>query len=166
MRSGLAEPVDADPEEEVPAAPPLNRMAIAVLSLVGIFIAGYLLLHKMGVIGTLTCGIGDCSTVQLSRWAVFLGVPVPAWGVGGYAALLAASLLGLQGPHAGNPALAKLILAMSTIAFVFSVYLTALEAFVIHAWCQWCVGSAVIATLIFGCSLVEIPRLRRRVTHG
>ena len=46
-------------------------------------------------------------------------------------------------------------------AFLFSAYLSALEQFVIHAWCRWCIGSAVVATLIFLCTLPEFRRLER-----
>ncbi|NIR59138.1 MAG: hypothetical protein GWO02_06285, partial [Gammaproteobacteria bacterium] len=43
-------------------------------------------------------------------------------------------------------------------AFGFSAYLTGIEAFVIHAWCRWCVASAVVATLVFVFSLAELRR--------
>ena len=80
----------------VPVAAPLTRMGIAVLSLAGLFIAAYLLLHRLGVVGTLECGAdGGCSVVQSSRWAVFLGIPVPAWGVGGYGLLFGTALAGM-----------------------------------------------------------------------
>ncbi|MGD8361941.1 MAG: hypothetical protein PVJ04_10995 [Gemmatimonadota bacterium] len=36
--------------------------------------------------------------------------------------------------------------------------MTYLEAYVIHAWCQWCVSSAIIMALAF---LVSLPELRR-----
>jgi uncharacterized membrane protein len=51
-----------------------------------------------------------------------------------------------------------LLAAMATVGFAFTVYLTALEMFVIHAWCRWCLGSAVIITLIW---LVALPAARR-----
>lgn len=146
-------------EPEVGAETYGNRMAVAVLALVGVFISSYMLLHKLGVVGTLSCTVGDCATVQLSPYAVFMGVPVPVLGVIGYMLILAVALAGVQGgPHWIAPAL----LALGFGAFAFSMYLTALEAFVIHAWCQWCVGSAIVATLIFLFALAEIPRLRRR----
>lgn len=138
-------------------------MAMALLSLVGLFIAGYLLLHKLGVTGgPLVCTVGSCETVQTSPWAVFLGVPVPAWGVAGYALMFGVSLAGLRPGLMLDRRIAGLLLGLAFVAFVFSGYLTALEAFVINAWCQWCVASAIAAALIFGFSLAEIPRLRRR----
>lgn len=138
---------------------PLNRMIIAVLALVGLLISAYLTLHKYGFIGTLACGTGSCETVQMSKWAVFLGVPVPVMGLVGYAIILGIALVGLQNVDSRNIALALLILA--TGAFGFSIYLSLIEQFRIHAWCRWCIASATISTLIWICSLAELRRLRR-----
>jgi len=149
-------------EPEVGRAVLRGRMGIALLSLIGFFIAGYLLLHRMGLVGPLMCGFGDCDTVQLSQWSVFLGIPVPAWGVGGYTALFVVSLLGLQPQFMAARWVSAALFGMAAFAFLFSAYLTALEAFVIRAWCQWCVVSAVLATGIFLFSLAELARLRRR----
>lgn len=151
--------------EAGPAATAMHtsRMAVAVLALVGVFISSYMMLHKLGVIGTLTCTVGDCATVQLSPYAVFLGVPVPALGIVGYTLILAVAMIGVQG---GPRWVAPALLVLGAGGFGFSMYLTALEAFVIRAWCQWCVGSAIVATLIFFLSLAELPRLRRRSSDG
>src|SRR2546428_9847251 len=73
-----------------------QRQAIALLALVGLFLALYLWLYKIGIIGTLQCGIGACEQVQTSRYAELLGIPVAFYGVVGYAALLAVALLGLR----------------------------------------------------------------------
>ena len=140
-------------------SPPLNRMIIAVLALIGVLISTYLTLHKYGFIGSLLCGTGSCETVQASPWAVFMGVPVPVIGLIGYAILLVIALLGLQ-PRAGRT-LPLILLVIATGAFGFTAYLSYLEAFVIHAWCRWCLVSAALVTLIWILSLVELPKLRR-----
>jgi uncharacterized membrane protein len=148
------------------AAAPLSRMALAVLAMAGFMIALYMLLHKLGVIVTLACGAGSCDVVQSSPWSVFLGIPVPAWGVAGYGAILVLSLLGLQPRFGDDRRIAMLLLAACAFAFGFTLYLSALEAFVIGAWCRWCIGSAIVATLLFLFALPELPRLRRRSVHG
>lgn len=146
---------------------PLGRMAIALLALGGLFVSVYLLLFELGVIGTLVCGVGGgCHTVQTSSWAVFLGMPVPVWGVVGYALLFGFALAGLQPRFANSRGLGLALLGLGTAAFAFSAYLTGLEAFVIRAWCRWCLVSAALATLIFACSLAEMPRLRRSSSHA
>lgn len=145
----------------VEAAPPANRMAITLLALVGALISLYLTLHKLGVVGSLLCGTGSCDLVQASKWAVFLGVPVPYWGLVGYAVLTTLGLAGLQPRFVNSQPLRIALIVLATSAFAFSVYLTALEMYVIHAWCRWCIASAVIATLIFLCTLPEYRRLGR-----
>ncbi|MGQ0814756.1 MAG: vitamin K epoxide reductase family protein [Gemmatimonadota bacterium] len=147
-------------EETELAAPPLNRMIIAVLALVGVLMSAYLTLHKFGVIGTLACGTGSCETVQASPWAVFMGVPVPVLGLVGYALLLAVALVGLYPGR--SKAVPILLLVLATGAFGFTLYLTYLEAFVINAWCRWCIVSAALVTLVWLCALAELPALLRR----
>jgi uncharacterized membrane protein len=92
---------------------------------------------------------------------VFLGVPVPAWGLAGYALILALALVGLQPRWLGNRRLGLALFGLATVAFGFSAYLTAIEAFVLHAWCRWCVASAIVATLIFICSLTELRQVKK-----
>lgn len=134
----------------------LARMAIAVLALVGAMISLYMVLFHLGYVGTLTCGLGGgCSTVQASRWAEIAGIPVAAVGLGGYLLILATSLCALSVERL-QWLCAALLVALSSIALLFSAYLTALEAFVIHAWCQWCVISALLVVAIFGLSLVQL----------
>jgi uncharacterized membrane protein len=144
-----------------PEALPRARMGIALLALAGIFISAYMLLFKLGLIGELACGDGACATVQLSPWAYFLGLPVALWGVAGYAAILAIALAGIQPARAASGRLGLALLVLAGGAFAFSIYLSVLEEFVIGAWCRWCIASAVVATLIFGLSLTELPRVRR-----
>ncbi len=151
--------MEAEELLEEQASTPMHRMGIAVLALAGLLISGYLLLYKFKVLETLVCGTGSCETVQASPWAMFVGVPVPAWGVAGYFGLLVLALAGLQPRFARSRGLSTLLFLAATLGFAFSMYLTAIEAFRIHAWCRWCVGSAIIATLIFALTLFELPRV-------
>jgi uncharacterized membrane protein len=48
---------------------------------------------------------------------------------------------------------------MAFFAVVFSLYLTYLEPFVIHAVCIWCLSSAVLATLLLLLGLPPVVRL-------
>ena len=145
-------------EVSVPAAP--NRMILALLSLIGVLVSAYMSAYKLELFGTILCGTGGCETVQNSPWAVFLGVPVPFIGFFGYGALFVLSLLALQPRFATNRGVAMLLLAGATVGLLFSAYLSYLEFAVIHAWCRWCIGSAVIATLIFLAALPELRRMR------
>ena len=135
-----------------------RRMGVALLSLIGIFVATYLYLYKIGRIGSVMCGTGGCETVQLSRWSSFLGVDVALIGIVGYAGLLLLAIASIQPRLAGEKWPAQLLALLSGVGMLFAVYLTWLELFVIHAICRWCVGSAVIITAIFVLALIDARR--------
>jgi uncharacterized membrane protein len=139
----------------------IYRMTAAVLSLLGLFVSAYLYLYKLGRIGTLACGAGGCETVQQSSWSRFAGIEVSLIGLAGYAALLLVSLAGLQPAFADRRWPATLLVTLAGLGIAFTVYLTYLELFVIHAICRWCVGSAVIIVGIFIAALLEQRRLSR-----
>jgi uncharacterized membrane protein len=138
-------------------------MGLAVLCLAGLFVALYLYLYKLGAIGTLACGTGSCETVQLSPQSRFLGVDVALIGVVGYSVLLGLSVLSLQPRHAGPSWPTRLLAVLSGGAVLFTVYLTALELFVLHAICRYCVASAVIILLVFLFGVRELRQSSPRV---
>ncbi len=136
-------------------------MVIATLALVGFFVALYLWLWKLGLVGSLACGPGGgCETVQTSPHAEFLGLPVALYGVAGYAALFAVSVAGLHPRWAERREPAWLLVLLSLMGLGFTAYLTYLEAFVIHAWCRWCLVSAGLIAAIFVTALSELASRR------
>jgi uncharacterized membrane protein len=144
-----------------------HRQAIAVLALVGLFVALYLWLHALGFGGAIKCGAsGACEAVQTSQWAVFLGLPVAFYGVAGYFVVLIVALASLRPAALAQPGWNMLLLGLATIGVVFTVYLTYVELFIIHAICRWCVGSAVIITLIWIVSLLSLRSPATRIDLG
>jgi uncharacterized membrane protein len=135
-----------------------HRQVIAVLALAGLSIALYLWLHKIGVIGDLRCGTGECEYVQSSPYGTLFGVPVAFYGVVGYAVMLAVALAGLQPVSLERRWPTRLLAALAVGGFLFTLYLTYLELFVLHAICRWCVGSAVVITAI---TIVAVHGVRR-----
>ena len=135
-------------------------MAVALLSTIGIFVALYLTLYKLGIVGELTCSVGSCETVQMSRWATLLGLPVAAWGLGAYAGLLTLALVGLQPAFVDSRAVSWGLVALSGFSVAFSAWLTYLELFVIHAICMWCVVSAILMVLILMASVIDLRATR------
>ena len=131
----------------------IRRQAIVLLALVGLLVATYLWLYKLGLIGVLQCGTGSCESVQASRFAELLGVPVAFYGVAGYAALFGVGLAGLQPRLAADRRVTVLLAALATVGFGFTLYLTAIELLVLHATCRWCVASAVIMTAIWAAAV-------------
>lgn len=140
-------------------SPATRYRGVTILALTGLFISVYLLLYHLGYYGVLLCGTGSCDLVQSSKYADFLGLPVPGWGAVWYLAMLSFGImLAGNSPEASWPG--KLAAGFATGGLAFSVYLTALELFVIHAICRWCVVSAALTIGIF--VLVAPWRLLRR----
>ena len=133
------------------------RIAIGALALVGAAIAGYLTYTHYAQ-AQIFCATGGCETVQSSRYAAVLGVPVAVLGVSAYLAILATAV------GRGEPAcVAGASLALAS--FGFSWYLVYVQLAVIGAVCQWCLASDVVTTAITALALVRLApfALRRHV---
>jgi uncharacterized membrane protein len=135
-------------------------MIVAALALAGIFISVYLTLYKLGVIGELSCSFGSCETVNTSRWSIFLGLPVAAWGLLFYLDVFGVALLGTMPRWENEPVISIVLVAEAAIGVLFSAWLTYLELAVIHAICIWCVTSAVIVLAILVVSIADLRELR------
>jgi uncharacterized membrane protein len=138
-----------------------KRMWMALISLAGLFLGAYLSMYKFGVIGSLACNVGSCEQVQTSRWSVFLGLPVATWGVGYYVLMLALAIAGLQPRFMDSRRLSLAMLLLTGWAVVFTAWLNYLEAFVIHAWCEWCLGSAGMVAVLFVLALLDWRETRQ-----
>ena len=127
------------------------RLAIAVLALVGLGVAGYLTYVHYAGVKVLCLSSGGCETVQASRYAKLAGIPVATLGLAGYALLLGSVFLrGELGKVAGA--------AVALVGFGFSAYLTYREVFTIQAICQWCVASAAIMTVLAALTTYRLLR--------
>jgi uncharacterized membrane protein len=125
-----------------------RRQAIALLALVGFCIALYLWFYKIGIIGKLQCGSGSCEYVQTSRYGALFCVPVAFYGVVGYAVIFAVAIAGLQPAQLARRWPTTALALLSAGGLLFTLYLTGIELFVLHAICRWCVGSALVITAI------------------
>ncbi len=138
-----------------------HRIVAATLSLIGLLLSIYLTLHRLGVVGPIACGgSGSCDQVQLGPYGALFSIPVAAYGAAGYLALLVVALVGLQEPWAGRRAPTLWLAVISGLGVAFTIYLTYLELFVIHALCRWCVASAAIIVAVFAASLAGLRRRR------
>ncbi|HEY2258856.1 MAG TPA: vitamin K epoxide reductase family protein [Solirubrobacteraceae bacterium] len=127
------------------------RIAILVLSLIGIGIAGYLTYVHYEGLKVLCLSSGGCETVQASSYAKLDGIPVAVLGLLGYVGILGSLVVrGELGRIAG--------FGIALIGFGFSMYLTYRELFTIKAICQWCVSSAVLMTILFVLTAIRVLR--------
>jgi uncharacterized membrane protein len=135
---------------------------MAILALIGALDATYLLLAKLGYIGSLSCSISHgCDVVNTSIYSSFLGMPVAAIGLVGYLAILVIAVVGLQPRWLNDPRPDRLLALLSGVAVVFTLYLTYAEIFWLHAICQWCVVSQIVILVIFVLALLGVRRERQ-----
>jgi uncharacterized membrane protein len=107
--------------------------------------------------------VGNCNAVQLSPYARLFGVlPIAYVGLTGY--VLIGVALGIARLTSGTTAqaAARALVILTLCGTLFSIYLTALEPFVIGATCAWCLSSAVIVTLLLLLSANDLRIGRRR----
>lgn len=125
----------------------LNRVMFA-LACAGLVVAG-LLWYWHAQNADIPCTNDGCAKVAQHPTSRAFGIPTAAYGTFFYLsfALLCAIRPSLS--EQGQRLFAHLLLLWGTVGFLTSVYLTYLELFVIQAICQWCVASAIIATVLF-----------------
>jgi uncharacterized membrane protein len=131
-----------------------------LLALAGIGIAAYLLSVHLRGTEPYCSSYGGCETVNDSKYAVLLGVPIAGYGLLAYVAIFALVLVKQWIRPAFTPYATLGIFLVALMGFLFSIYLTALEAFVIHAFCLWCLGSFAVTTAVFVLSIVTLSRER------
>jgi uncharacterized membrane protein len=123
-----------------------RRLVITILSVLGLFVAGYLTWSHYSGEPVYCGGSNSCELVNSSRFAYLGPIPVALIGLTGYVIILVLSLIPTKEDRTW-PLL--LIFAGALIGVILQWYLFYIEVFVLRAICYWCVTSQAIITLIF-----------------
>ena len=132
-------------------------IVIGVLSLCGLADAIYLTIEHITGQSVRCTIVAGCSEVLSSSYAVVGGYPLASIGALAYFTVFSLAILALFGYRIASQLLILLVLAM----FLVSLWLIYLQAFVIHAFCQFCLLSAIITFSLTG--LVLLLRKMRRI---
>ncbi|MGB6421059.1 MAG: vitamin K epoxide reductase family protein, partial [Anaerolineales bacterium] len=123
--------------------------AIPVLSIIGLIAAIYLSYVEITSTEAFCGPVGNCNTVQDSPYAHLFGIiPIGVMGIAGYLTIIALWLVQQYGSKSYIKFSTVAIWSLAWFGVLFSIYLTFLEPFVIGATCAWCIGSAIVMTLI------------------
>jgi uncharacterized membrane protein/protein-disulfide isomerase len=150
--------------DAVPASPRRGAAAIAALAVAGLAVSGWLSylharIHNDPAYLPL-CAVNEtvnCATVAASPLAVFLGVPVAAWGLAGYGLLLALSPRGLgrrRGPGDGAGVVALLGLAFVAVSALLAV----VSVIAIGKVCPDCVATYAVNLALASVAFVRVRR--------
>jgi uncharacterized membrane protein len=118
----------------------------AVISLAGLADATYLTVtHLTG--DDLVCGSpGGCSAVLGSVYASVAGIPTAAFGALAYFVAFSSATLAAFGYARARTLLMLVVMAM----FGATLWLLYLQAFILHAFCPFCLLSAALIFLLAG----------------
>src|SRR5882724_11367017 len=119
-------------------------LAIAVLSLVGLGDALYLTVQDLTGQSLRCTIVAGCSEVLSSPYAHIGRVPLAVLGALAYFSVFSLSILAAFGYLFARPLLKAVIVAM----FLMTLWLLYLQAFVIHHFCQYCLLSAAVTTVV------------------
>jgi len=137
-----------------PLAFPIYFWTIFSLTIGGLSNATYLSISHYRVYTDIAyrsfCAISkaiNCDTVSQSPYSIFLGLPVPIWGMIGY--LFVLLLLPLaQNKDADKKRIWTLLFLIALAFSVFSVILALISTFIIHSFCIMCIVSYGISFLL------------------
>ena len=124
--------------------------AAALLALLGLADAIYLTVEHVTGQSVRCTIIAGCSEVLSSSYAVVGGIPLAMIGAAAYFSVFSLAILAAFGYRIAGTLLTLLIIGM----FLVSLWLIYLQAFVIHAFCQFCLFSAAITSVLFVVVLV------------
>jgi uncharacterized membrane protein len=127
------------------------RIAAGAGALAGVAVAGYLTWVHFDETALVCVAGGGCETVQESAYAEIAGVPVALLGLASYSAVV-----GLVVWDTSSARLAAATIAL--VGLLFSLYLLAVQLFVIDAICVWCVANDLVIAPI----LAVLTALRLR----
>ena len=130
---------------------------VAIVALAGLADATYLTVQALTG-ETLSCGGSpDCSRVLGSSYAKLGGIPVGMLGALAYFTVFTLATFAAFGYSRAPKFLALIAGAM----FLMTLWLLYVQAFLLHAYCRYCLLSAAITFLIAGL-LIAVPPSGRR----
>lgn len=98
----------------------------------------------------LVCPVGaDCDPVIYSKYSRLFRVPLETIGAIYYTIIVLTYAVFQILPDLHSPGAALVLLELTTVALLFSIYLTSIQAFALKQWCIWCLFSAAICLIIF-----------------
>jgi uncharacterized membrane protein len=133
---------------------------VALVSLVGLGDAIYLTVQDLTGQNLRCTIISGCSEVLASKYAHIGSIPLAAVGAVAYFSVFSLAVLAIFGYSFIRPLLMLLIGLM----FLTALWLLYLQAFVIHHFCQYCLLSAAVTTVLTAITFVSWIARRKPAT--
>ena len=120
-------------------------IALVVVSVVGFADATYLT-AKHYLNSPVTCSIiKGCEIVTESKYSAVFNIPIALFGMFYYLFVSVLLFLHMEGVKGAL----KLLVVSAAVGFLTTLYLIYLQAFVLNAFCMFCIISAISSTALF-----------------
>ena len=139
---------------ESTSSPKWLYITAALLSLIGLADSLYLTVQHVTGQSVRCTVVSGCSEVLSSPYAVVAGFPLAGFGAAAYFTVFSLATLALFGYRIAG----KLLLPLVSLMVLMSLWLFYLQAFVIRAFCQFCLLSAAITIGLLVVSLLAWKR--------
>jgi uncharacterized membrane protein len=124
---------------------------VIVCACIGVALSAYAWLHNYGIVSGGFCTVDqtfNCDIVNKGPYGRLFGISVGLLGVIGYGLIAIAAWLRMRSLE--DKGLLWFLTAAVAGALGFSLYLTGIEAFVLHAWCLVCLTSQTVVLILVG----------------
>lgn len=123
----------------------------------GFFLARYIFIKKRKKEKIVCLLDSKCDEVVRSQYSTFLGVPIEVLGMIYFALIGLFFISALLIAGLDSIYLALFILIVTFGAFMFSIYLSTIQLFIIKQYCSWCLISAILCTVEFAIVVTSSP---------
>ncbi len=136
---------ELDKIERISTSPKIYAVVAAIAAITGLIDAAYLTV-KHYANETVPCSlITGCEQVLTSSHAEMFGIPLAVYGAVAYFIAFSLAILTIF----GNRKLWFVFGLLASVMFVYTLYLLYVQGFVIEAFCQFCLLSAISSTTLF-----------------
>lgn len=136
--------------------PLLSKIIVVFLGILGFLLALWIK-HKKKQQEPMVCPFkGECGAVINSRYATFLGIDLTNLGMAYYILLAMVYWVMIMIPSIVTQEVIFIVLGITIGAFLFSLYLIGVQAFILKRWCTWCLFSAALCVSIFAVTLAGV----------
>jgi uncharacterized membrane protein len=127
----------------------IRSAVIALLAFTGMVDALYLSIKRNA--GPVPCHITrGCTDVLTSKYSALAGIPLSWFGLAFYFTIFSAVIILLfEDPEHPSRPLSVVLFYLAGAALIISAFLVGIQAFILKAFCEYCLLSAALVLTIF-----------------
>lgn len=136
---------ELDNLERTSNSPKIYAVIASIAALIGLIDAAYLTIKHFAN-ETVPCSlITGCEQVLTSSHAEMFGIPLAVYGAAAYFLAFSLAILAIF----GNRKMWFVFGLLASVMFIYTLYLLYVQGFIIEAFCQFCLLSAISSTTLF-----------------